>query len=214
MLNIKSHSLPFFILFLTFITPAEAQPQVTVTQSKTPSGATITNYETTGNLASKHSLGCMPLSGVKNEYSPADIYPAVADCLKTERYQEATNLFNIAGAYAYFDKLRVTDRTAHQGAQVLIMNNLAGVDPLIKEKWKTYMDGQSKTDTETIASTCDAIRHLGPPNYYPAYMIQHGMQAFMNNSNNKPLVELFNPQEAWNSALDKYLHCPIDQSAD
>jgi hypothetical protein len=39
-------------------------------------------------------------------------------------------------------------------------------------------------------------------------MIQHGMKAFTNETDTPPLVESFDKEEAWNTALVKYLHCP------
>ena len=45
------------------------------------------------------------------------------------------------------------------------------------------------------------------PTYHPAYMIQHGMGAFLGQGSD-PLVPGFGPATGWERALDSYLHCP------
>jgi hypothetical protein len=207
--------LVLFLLSTAAAVPGSAWAQET-TQPEVSSDGSRDNCETVGNvtrcesasnLGVSHSLRCMPLSDVRNEYTPADIYPAVADCISADRYPEAVDLFLVAGVYAYFDKLRVADRTAHQAAQVLILNNFAALDADKRERWKAFLSKRSEGG-RLDASGCDGINRLGPPRYFPGYMIQHGMQAFLPETGVSPLVESLDEEQAWQTAMIKYLHCP------
>ena len=51
------------------------------------------------------------------------------------------------------------------------------------------------------------IRRIGPPDYVPHYMIQHGMGAFMPDKGDG-LNAAFDGAMAWEQALTSYLHCP------
>jgi hypothetical protein len=179
----------------------------TTTQWKTPSGANITNIETKGNLEVTHDLGCISLNHVKNDYTPADLYKSFGQCIKENNYADGLDIFLIAGAYGYFDKLRVADKSAHQATKVLIMNNTSFMSVEQKQQWKASIAKLGEPNSPMLLHTCNAIKKIGQPNYYPAYMIQHGMDAIMNH-NDKPIVDNFNAHEAWESAIMKYLHCP------
>ena len=52
------------------------------------------------------------------------------------------------------------------------------------------------------------IERIGAPDYYPRYMVQHGMQAFLISDGSDGLVKDFDAPAAWKQALDSYLHCP------
>lgn len=201
--------LPLFSFAL--IESAAAQPiedlPYTVQQTKTRSGATITRYETKGNLAITHDLDCIPLDAAKNIYTPADLYKAFAKCIQKSDYDKADDLFLLAGAYVRFDALRVADKTAHQARTVLIMNNTSEMTEQQKRDWSAHMD-KLTPGSERLAEICAKIQKIGAPDYYPAYMIQHGIQAF-SKEKTAPLVPDFNPQSAWQSILENALHCTI-----
>lgn len=182
----------------------------TETHMRTASGASITSFEAKGNLQSSHNLDCISINQMKNEYTPADLFPAYAKCVREKRYDEAGELFSIAGAYSYFDSLRVADRTSHGAGQILIIQISASLKDVSEEHkiwYKKYLDKHTNFNSPEHLKLCGDIKKVGKPNYYPSYMIQHGMAAFRNNNN--PLVEKFNSDEAWKMTLNKYLHCPI-----
>jgi len=202
----------FILILIAMMENVSAQslPSHTATVTKFPNGAVITNYETKGNLESKNDLKCIKLTEVKNTYTPADLYKAFAQCIQDNKYEDAIPLFMVAGAYGKFDSRRVADVSSHQAMTVLIMNNTASLTDEQKKKWKeslgTFTAGNSSPE---FLQACNSIKHLGPPDYYPSYMIQHGMGAFTK-SNGNPIVDNFNPQSAWEEAQEKYLHCPLD----
>ena len=90
-----------------------------------PSEAQVTNHESPGNLQVKAPLGCVTLSEVTNEETPADIYPGVAACVKSGAYQKAALLYAVAGTFGYFDQLRVSDSSARQAVMAIEMNDFA-----------------------------------------------------------------------------------------
>ena len=191
------------VMVLTVLSPAVGFAQ-TVGGLK-PSNVTVQNYEAVGNLANTHVLKCTTLDKMTSEDTPVDIYPAFADCVENGRYQEATSLFMLAGAYGAFDALRVSDVTAREAKTVLVMESMGAIDPAKKAAWnqalKAYIGGSG------LAEGCAAIRRLGPPTYYPTYMIQHGMAA-LNGNNPAPLVTPFDPVATWQTVQATYLQCP------
>ncbi|CAM3207283.1 hypothetical protein [Asticcacaulis taihuensis] len=194
---VRSCNVGFIVALATAFSPLCSYAQ---------SGGVSVNYEAKGNLAITHKLACMSLSDMKTDYTPADIYPAFADCVSKERYDDATQLFMLAGAYAKFDTLRVTDQTAHEASTVLVIESLANIDEAKKLAWSENISRFAEGDEKQHAEICAHIQHVGAPTYYPGYMIQHGMNAF-SPAPPAPLVESFNASKAWETTLTAYLQC-------
>lgn len=167
----------------------------------------VKNYQAPGNLESKHEVGCVGPGKLSNEYTPADLYRALSKCVESSQYKEGVLLFALAGVYGRFDSLRVEDKTAHQAVAVLTMQALGSQG---KKKQAAFQEILKKTlgNREGLAATCKDIVQLGPPNYYPRYMIQHGMGAFSKSGSGDGLVKDFDTKSAWKRSLDTYLHCP------
>ncbi len=136
-------------------------PTFTVTRS-----GPITNVTAAGNLAATKPISCRSLEGLDNTYTPADLYPAVKDCVEHDRYAEAVDLAALAGIYGAFDASRVTDESAGQAGQVLIMTILG---PLADSKRKLLQNGvlSVHSDPKALARLCARIRKIGFPSYYP-----------------------------------------------
>jgi len=47
------------------------------------------------------------------------------------------------------------------------------------------------------------------PDYYPSYMILHGIKAFEGNPHDGALLKDFDSQKVWTNLLTKFLHCPM-----
>lgn len=167
----------------------------------------IRNYEAPGNLESKNDLGCIGADKVENKYTPTDLYKAVSKCANTGMYKEGAFLFAVAGVYGRFDTLRVEDKSAHQAIAVARMQALSTLD---KGKQTAFQEKLKATlgNPEGLAAVCKEIVRIGPPNYFPRYMIQHGMGAFLKSGGGDGLAKDFNAKAAWKQSLDSYLHCP------
>ncbi|MGI9421196.1 MAG: hypothetical protein ACR2RA_25500 [Geminicoccaceae bacterium] len=167
----------------------------------------ITNYETTGNLAVTAPTACVDVNQLSSDHTPADIYTGISDCLAKDDVDRAAKLSALAFVYGYYDRLRVADRSAHQAMTVLQMNHFSGVDDDVAGRMSARV-GQISDDGAALEALCDDIRSLGMPSYHPAYMIQHGIQAFSGGQDGSGLVPGFSEQEGWQKVLDQGLHCP------
>jgi hypothetical protein len=169
--------------------------------------AQVTNYETQGNLAALHPLACSTVDKLKDTDTPPDLYAGFVDCGKRRRYEDAVYFFALAGVYSYFDAQRVADDTAHQAHSALTSQAMDQFD----EDTRQAVFAQLKItlgDPAKLPTACAAIERIGPPNYKPDYMIQHGMNAVIGKKqDNDGLVPDFDPKAAWRKSLDNYLHC-------
>ncbi|NOW44652.1 hypothetical protein FHW96_000794 [Novosphingobium sp. SG751A] len=101
----------------------------------------------------------------------------------------------------------MADKTAHQAIIVGRVQILGSLPPEKIAKFQST----AKTAVEDAAKTqvlCKYLRHIGPPTYYPRYMIQHGMNAFTGGG--KELVPDFSAAKGWDDVLNTYVHCPAD----
>ena len=166
----------------------------------------FTNVEAKGNLESTNKLGCITIEEVKNNYTPADLFKASAECIKNNEYKKSVDLYAAAGAYGHFDKLRVSDQTAHQAVSMLIITHMTPLITARKADMKPYFDKLENPASPEMLSLCSSLKKLGAPDYYPTYMIQHGMGAFAKSAT-PALVPDFDKNESWDETLTKYLHC-------
>lgn len=167
----------------------------------------IVNYEVQGNLQSTRKIGCIAGEELSDRDTPADLYPALVKCLHQDQYQRAVIIYALAGVYTKFDTLRVVDKTAHDVHAVFI-HQLGNA--VTQEKLKNLADRVKATagDAGKLFALCVQIRKIGPPDYYPRYMIQHGMQAFTGLKTPNGLVSEFDAKKAWAKSLASYMHCP------
>jgi hypothetical protein len=169
-------------------------------------GGNIINYAAPGNLKSTNNLECVGAEKLTNQYTPPDLYKAAEKCVFQSKYNEGVFLFALAGTYGNFDTFRVTDRTAHEAMTVLLMEAFSSVS---EEKKAAFEKALSiSTTPPALTALCKKIALIGPPNYYPTYMIQHGMGAFIEQGSHTDMVANFDAQAAWEKALATYLHCP------
>jgi len=167
----------------------------------------ITSYESSGNLQSTHHIGCIAPDNIKDIYTPADLYPAIVKCVRKKQYRNAAFIFGLAGVYTRFDEQRVADTSSHDVTSVY-MYRFGSIfsDSQKKQLFKSISAVMS--NPHKLQTYCARIRKIGPPDYYPRYMVQHGMQAFTGEKSQGGLVKNFDPQKAWEKSLDTYLHCP------
>lgn len=166
----------------------------------------ITNARVVGNLASKQDIGCISIEKAKNSFTPADLYKGVATCLAQEKFEEASALFLLAGLYSHYDAARITDKTAGQAGSVLVMNTFSNIPTDIKAKFGTAVEKYTK-DPTSIQRICEQVAVIGPPDYYPEYMIRHGMKAFTGSPHEGAIASDFDKTSTWTQLQTKYLRC-------
>jgi ankyrin repeat protein len=167
----------------------------------------ITNVTAAGNLAATKPISCRSLDGLDNTHTPADLFPAVKDCVDHDRYAEATDLAALAGIYGAFDASRVTDESAGQATKVLIMTTLGSVADSRRKLFEDAVRGVN-SDPKALGRLCERIRKIGFPSYYPRYMVMHGIRAFTGDPNKDALKPQFDPKATWVGLQTSYLNCP------
>jgi hypothetical protein len=165
----------------------------------------IINIESEGNIQSNNPIACIYLKELTNKNTPADIFKGISKCIKQNDFVKGSELYVAAIAYGRFDVKRVEDKTAHQAISVLGLTHLSYFGEEKKEKFQNALNATLNKKT----TLCNALKKIGKPNYYPAYMIQHGMGAFLNNNKSKDgLLKNFNSDKAWEKVLNNYIKCP------
>ncbi|MCF6273852.1 MAG: hypothetical protein L3J37_11820 [Rhodobacteraceae bacterium] len=165
-----------------------------------PATAQITNLMSEGNLVATNKFGCINLAEAKPVYTPADFTRALLICVEQERFDDAAGLFGAAMVYGMFDQDRVADETADQAILVL----LGGVKNKVSEeeyrKLGVGLDQILEPLTAAHSAFCSAITSVGMPDYFPAYMVQHGMRAFTD-PEAEPLVQDFPARAVWTNIM-------------
>lgn len=192
-------------LFCLALFPAAVLAQTAAPGSATGSG--VTNVQAPGNLAATQAPGCIALSAANRKMTPPDLYNGLRECVSQEKYAEAAELFALAGLYGNFDAQRVADKTAGQAKTVLVMNLLGSVSDEQKTKLSAEVSRMAGSP-ESLARLCGEVRKIGAPDYYPRYMIMHGMRAFTGNADEGALRSDFDAAKVWATLQTSYLHCP------
>jgi len=168
----------------------------------TQNGAVI-DYTMPGNLKPTHQVSCVSIGNASDTWTPADIFPAMRACINRGSYTDAVELFTLASIYGRFDMARVPDQSAWNALQVLQMQYMQDVTPAQKAGFNKAAEAMLQHRSDI----CMKLEKLGPPDYVPTYMIQHGMAAFTKSLKNGGLVQDFNGQSAWAEVLRDYAHC-------
>jgi hypothetical protein len=150
---------------------------------------------------------CRALETLDNTHTPPDLFRGVKDCIEHDRYAEAVALFALAGIESRFDAARVTDKTAGDAGQVLIITTFDGMAEGKREQFE-HTTRATHSDPKALALLCNGIRKIGYPAYYPEYMVMHGLGAFTGDPHAKALDPHFDPGATWSSLQTSYLNCP------
>jgi hypothetical protein len=165
-----------------------------------------TNVGLVGQLAAKQPLRCVSIDLAAKDRTPPDLYQGVSACIQQEDYRTAVALFALAGMESRFDAERVLDKTAGQAGQALVMDTINGLPADKRAKFQSAVNAVA-ADPEVLSRTCSAIRKIGYPSYYPAYMVLHGIRAFTAKPDDPTMEPNFDAATAWNTLLGSYLNC-------
>lgn len=171
----------------------------------TGSQADVTAFEHSDSLKSENPLKCVSPEEVEPTSTAADIAQGALHCFKKRRYEEAAALVFVASAFVDFDTRRVVDSSAHAARQALFAETFSGQSEQKIGEMFQAMDGLSPGSVEHT-EICEHLRLIGPPKYFPKYMIAHGLAAFTG-SNDQMLVEPFDAESAWSASLTQFTNC-------
>lgn len=164
--------------------------------------STVTSYQSEGNLEAPDLASCVGIEQLKPEQNPADIFLGMKQCLNSENYSLAAEMYFGAMTYAVYDAERVSDRTSHQAITILRMNTFNSLSEQQLLLLQTEIDSIKANSTKTY----EALAARGQPNYYPKYMIQHGMGASLGDQSDNEIVKNFDSSAAWIKAASR-LRC-------
>jgi hypothetical protein len=193
----------FFIASLLAAGNSTAPPQPSVTVTKQDR---ITDHETSGNLESLNPVNCVPIAALSRTNTPADLLAGANKCADKADYESAVTLYSVAGAYGIFDTLRVRDQSALEALEVLRLNFANSLNERQKAAFGQAIQ-HALSDAKTHAALCTSLEELGPPDYFPTYMVQHGMNAFAGGTPGGELEKDFDAPKAWVTALDAAARC-------
>jgi len=153
---------------------------------------------------------CVQIGSIDNSHPPIELYSSLNDCLQNNRDADAVSLFILAGMDTSFDSLRVTDKTAGDARGILIMALFGGMADDVHTRFETA----TKTlmaDPSRHAVLCEQVKTVGPPQYFPAYMVSHGLgvmqSALAHQAPPTPLEPNFDAAATWNDLITNYLNC-------
>lgn len=153
---------------------------------------------------------CVRLDSIDNSHTPIELYASLNDCMQSNRDTDAVSLFVLAGMDSSFDSLRVSDKTAGQARQILIMALFGGMAADVHARFEAAMkDFMSQPPRHAVL--CEQVKKVGPPQYFPAYMVNHGLgvmqSALSNQAPPAPLKSDFNAATTWRELQTNYLNC-------
>lgn len=140
------------------------------------------------------ALSCS--DNITNKNTPADIYPALSECLDKDEFDKGITLLMVAGAYTYFDHQRIDDPSHEEASNTLQMSSLKVV---AEDKLMSFMKQMNafRSDAKSMEGLCAYLNDLGMPSYEPTYLTS---------GETKKEVDL---AVAWKSTLTDYLKCRV-----
>ncbi len=185
----------------------EASAMPAGTSAMMPRSASTTDGSQAADpLAPTSDIGCVAADKLSNNDTPPDLFSAIVKCVKTNDYGKAVFMLMMAGVYADFDMRRVPDPTTHNVDMVLLNRSKEAMSEAEIKALGKDLAATAKTPAK-LAAACEKLERMGPPNYYPRYMVQFGMDFAMGLKTADGLATNFDPKQAWRDALTQYLNC-------
>jgi hypothetical protein len=150
---------------------------------------------------------CKSLSEIANTVTPPDLYDDMVQCAKQSQYEKGASLFALAGTYTFYDALRVEDASAHRAHGLLLQESLNSLDIARKNALKGEIK-KTLGSAEKLTAACAEVSRIGPPAYYPGYMVRYGKNGAAEAKSGAGLIGNVDSKANWETALTKFLHCP------
>ncbi len=160
-------------------------------------------------LKSRHDIGCVKAEALKPIYTPADLSKAVSTCNKEMRFEDAFHIFFIYTIYGGYDAERVKDETAKDAMSVLNLRIFHSLTPETRKGFQAEVIKMADVNSPQYLQACDHARRVGPPDYYPAYMIAHGRMA-LSEGIGDGMKENFDPEETWAQVFGVLNGCALE----
>ena len=172
--------------------------------------AQVTSYENPDSLRAENPLECVSATEVAASSSAADVAAGAEDCTENGRFDEAAALLLVSSAFVDFDTRRVADESAHSARHALFASTFSNQSERDMQSLFGALDSFDPNSPEH-QRICEHLRDVGPPIYFPKYMIAHGLQA-ATDPEAPPLIEPFDSARAWEDSLTGFIGCRPDDS--
>lgn len=153
------------------------------------------------------SAECLDKKRLTNKLDPVTLWRSSASCVSAGRYEEGIFIYGMAGAFTVFDAQRVADESAHAAGSAIAMLAFQSLPTDKEAEFKTRVKETFGNESK-LSGYCKEIEKMGPPDYYPSYMIEYGLGAISAAHGGQPLVVPFDSRSAWPKAVKQYLRCP------
>ncbi|MCL1103141.1 hypothetical protein [Shewanella saliphila] len=151
-------------------------------------------------------VSCLTANELTQQTTPVVLLNSVAACIKTQDYDSAISGYFLAGAYAYFDTLRVPNKPSHEVVELIKKDSIWTLSALeqqnFEQKLAEYLGSEQKQ------TACSWVISVGEPDYAPLYMQQHQPNtAVITETTTELPAEI--KDTLFNATLTDYLGCPL-----
>lgn len=148
-------------------------------------------------------LPCMAVESVTAETTPVAIYRSLHGCMKAQNYKDAATLMAMANGFMKYDAMRVVDVSAHAVTGVMALS----LQRFSTEERTHLLSEIKRLTDESSQAFCTQAERIGPPAYFPRYMIAHGLDTYDRMPGAEALAKDFDPDQAWRAVMRDYLRC-------
>lgn len=146
---------------------------------------------------------CMTSAEIKSSKTPVTFFSSAARCIEEDRYEQAVELYLVAVAYGYFDSMRAADQTSSADViEQLKINYFSRIDSNKRNRFAQML----RLRLDNLAPTCQLLKKIGKPNYYPRYMVEALKNPFTKQSKDG-LMPNYDAENLWTKTRFEYLHC-------
>jgi hypothetical protein len=154
---------------------------------------------------------CFSKEEIAEIQKPPELLKNFVNCARNKKLEEAVYSYLTSKVYGYYDTLRVKDETAHQVMPTLLFA-AGGAEGIHADEVNDFNEFVITHGTKENEAYCKFLNSLDEPNYYPVYMIMHGMEYIQVAMEGKklsvdPIVEGFDSKKAWEEARGKIGLC-------
>ena len=160
-----------------------------------------------GYLKASSEVVCLGKGALASNYTPADLYPSIKQCIDEGKEEQAIYSYMLASAYSMFDASRVVDKTAHQAIEVIQKHSIWTLTALEQDKFQQKLTAFIDSP-ESMQVACSFLKLVGKPAYSPDYMVEHGVKKITKEHVNG-IVKGFQPEITWQTTLTKQLKCNV-----
>jgi|TARA_B100001964_G_C14134811_1_gene554620 hypothetical protein len=154
-------------------------------------------------LQTNNSPGCLTLLEAETDITPPELAMGLLDCAKSNDVKNAHDLFLIMMVRSIYDSKRVDDLSAGAAVNALKNEVFWQIDSDFFDRMAEF---QNSVDQPYYDNICVILKNKGAPDYYPRYMVLHGINAITGISGDG-LKQNFDEENEWINTVDNRFSC-------